>query len=128
MSTAVAGHVVYNASEAMRNETFFPEFMQAYGVLATLFLDEEIGERARQLSAEVTEGLKPEEWVRAFADEAKAQAMDELIEYGYPFHGGVNALTGQQGADYWRGAGDADDTWRGIFMGNRDRYRKVGTE
>lgn len=128
MSTTIAGHVVYDVSEAMQKERFFPQFMQAYGVLATLFLDEEIGERARQLSGEVTEGLKPEEWVRAFADEAKAQAMDLLIDYGYPWHKPEGRSRLEQTEDYWKGAGDADDTWRGIFMGNRDTYRKVGTE
>lgn len=129
MSAVVGGHVVADVSEAMQNERFFAQFMQSMGVLATLFMDEEIGARARQLSSEVTEGLKPEEWVRALVDESKAQAMDELIEYGYPWHRPSDRTSPHsQTEQYWAGAGDADDTWRGIFTGNRDRYRKVGAE
>jgi hypothetical protein len=89
--------------------------VQCFAFLAELMLDDEIGAEVRERAKGYPQ---PEETLDKIRNEAKAEAMDSLLEYGYPMrddHAGTR--------DFFRGQDVADEWWREEFALRARVYR-----
>lgn len=96
-----------------RHEEALGKMMQLAAALVAIMMDPETGPVARDITSDFPSPVKILQKERNIA---RAQAMDSLLELGWPYHEGLT-YSNREGADI------ADQFWRTEFTNRAEMYR-----